>query len=107
MQYYKYLYLAEGLEKKKEKLIRKLETGKLQLNVHVVTLAVSEQNQLEIYNTIQFLQPAFPYKDLFVVGLARDYDEAVELVMRITTEVYENTHTCDIRSYILEKEQGR
>lgn len=107
MQYYKYLYLAEGLEKKKEKLIRKLEKRKLQLDVHVITLAVNEKNQLEIYHTIQFKQPSFPYRDLFVVGIARGYDEAVELVERIATEVYEETGTCNIRSYILEKEQGR
>lgn len=107
MQYYKYLYLADGLEKKKEKMIRKLEAGKLQLDVHVITLAVNEKNQLEIYNTIQFKQPLFPYQDLFVVGIARGYDDAVELVERIAMEVYEKTGTCNIRSYILEKEQGR
>ena len=78
MRYYKHLYLTEGLEKKKEKIIRKLEAGKLQPGVHVITLAVSERNQLEIYPTIQFVQ-----------------------------EVYDQTGTCDIRSYILEKEQGR
>ena len=38
MRYYKHLYLTEGLEKKKEKIIRKLESGKLQPSVHVITL---------------------------------------------------------------------
>ena len=61
MRYYKHLYLTEGLEKKKEKIIRKLE----------------------------------------------GYDEAVELVEQIVQEVYDQTGTCDIRSYILEKEQGK
>ena len=41
MRYYKHLYLTEGLEKKKEKIIRKLESGKLQLSVHVITLEIS------------------------------------------------------------------
>ena len=58
MRYYKHLYLTEGLEKKKEKIIRKLESGKLQPSVHVITLAISEKNQLEIYPTLQFKQPA-------------------------------------------------
>lgn len=52
MRYYKHLYLTEGLEKKKEKIIRKLEAGKLQPGVHVITLAVSERNQLEILSLI-------------------------------------------------------
>ena len=34
-------------------------------------------------------------------------EEAVELVEQIVQEVYEQTGGCDIRSYILEKEQGR
>ena len=34
MRYYKHLYLTEGLEKKKEKIIRKLEAGKLQPGDH-------------------------------------------------------------------------
>ena len=107
MRYYKHLYLTEGLEKKKEKIIRKLEGGKLQLSVHVITLAVSEQNQLEIYPVLQFKQSAFPKQDLFVVGITKGYEEAVELVEKIVQEVYEQTGDCDIRSYILEKEQGR
>ena len=67
MRYYKHLYLTEGLEKKKEKIIRKLESGKLQLSVHVITLAISEKNQLEIYPTLQFKQPAFPDKSVSVL----------------------------------------
>ena len=104
MRYYKHLYLTEGLEKKKEKIIRKLEAGKLQPSVHVITLAISEKNQLEIYPTLQFKQPAFPEQ---VVGITKGYEEAVELVEQIVQEVYEQTGGCDIRSYILEKEQGR
>ena len=96
-----------ALEKKKEKIIRKLESGKLQPSVHVITLAISEKNQLEIYPTLQFKQPAFPEQDLFVVGITKGYEEAVELVEQIVQEVYEQTGGCDIRSYILEKEQGR
>ena len=99
--------VTEGLEKEKEKIIRKLESGKLQPSVHVITLAISEKNQLEIYPTLQFKQPAFPEQDLFVVGITKGYEEAVELVEQIVQEVYEQTGGCDIRSYILEKEQGR
>ena len=49
MRYYKHLYLTEGLEKKKEKIIHKLESGKLQPSVHVITLAISEKNAKNIF----------------------------------------------------------
>ena len=104
MRYYKHLYLAEGL-KKKEKIIRKLEEKKLQINIHVITLARNEKNQLEIYNSMLFLQPDFPYDDFLVVGLAKGYEDAVEIVEEIAQEVYNKTKGADIRSYILEREQ--
>ncbi len=87
MRYYKHLYLAEGI-KKKEKIIRKLEEKKLQMNIHVITLARNEKNQLEIYNSMVFLQPDFPYDDFLVVGLAKGYEDAVEMVEEIVWEVY-------------------
>ena len=70
MRYYKHLYLAEGI-KKKEKIIRKLEEKKLQMNIHVITLARNEKNQLEIYNSMVFLQPDFPYDDFWWSGLQK------------------------------------
>lgn len=105
MRYYRYLYLGSGLEKKKEKVIRKLEKGKFQLDLYVITLAENVKNHLEIYSSNLFLQPDFPYEDFFVVGIARGYEDAVELVEEITKEVYNETEGADIRSYILKKEQ--
>ena len=104
MRYYKHLYLADGI-KKKEKIIRKLEEKKLQMNIHIITLARNEKNQLEIYDSMVFLQPNFPHDDLFVVGLAKGYEDAVEMVEEIAREVYNKTKGADIRSYILEREQ--
>ena len=104
MRYYKHVYLADGI-KKKEKIIRKLEEKKLQMNIHIITLARNEKNQLEIYNSMILLQPDFPHDDFFVVGLAKGYEDAVEMVEEIAREVYNKTKGADIRSYILEREQ--
>ncbi len=104
MRYYKHLYLAEGIKKKK-KIIRKLEENKLQMNIHIITLAQNEKNQLEIYHSMVLLQPNFPHDDFFVVGIAKGYEDAVEMVEEITQEVYNKTKGADIRSYILEREQ--
>ena len=50
-------------------------------------------------------QPEFPHDDFFVVGIAKGYEDAVEMVEEITQEVYNKTKGADIRSYILEREQ--
>ena len=104
MRYYKYLYLADGI-RKKDKIIRKLEEKQLQPNIHVITLARNEKNQLEIYHSMVLRQPDFPYDDFFVVGIAKGYEDAVEMVEEIAREVYNKTKGADIRSYILEREQ--
>ena len=105
MKYYRHLYLSDGLEKKKDKIIRKLQKNQLQYDLYLVTLPETEQNQLEIYNSALFKQPDYPAKELFVVGLAKGYDTALELVEEITRTVYNETKGADIRSYILEKER--
>lgn len=105
MRYYKHLYLMKGLEKKKEKIIRKLEENKFQMNIYIITLAQNEENHLEIYDSILLLQPSFPHEDFFVVGIVKGYEDALDLVEEITQEVYNETKGADIRSFILKKEQ--
>lgn len=105
MRYCRRLFWSEGLEEKKETIIRKLNANRLQWDLFVVTLPEEEKNQLEIYNSAQFLQPAYPVEDYLVVGIAKGYDAAVELVEGIVEEVYRKTGGADIRSFILEKEQ--
>ena len=104
MRYYKHLYLEEGI-RKKEKVIRKLEKNQLQMNIHIITLSQNEEDQLEIYNSMILLQPEFPHDDFFVVGIAKGYEDAVEMVEEIAQEVYNKTKGADIRSFILEREQ--
>lgn len=105
MKYYKHLYLSEELEKKKDKIIQKIEAGKILPGIFLVTLAPDEKNQLEIHRYILLLQPVFHRENLLVVGISKDYEGALELVEEITREVYNKTKSADIRSYILDREQ--
>lgn len=105
MKFYRELYVGEGLQKKKEKIMKKLQTGKLRRNLQLITLAEHPQNQLEIYSSVLLLQPLFPKKNILVVGIVKDYEEALEFVEDLTQKVYNETGRIDIRSYILEKEQ--
>ncbi|WP_346663698.1 hypothetical protein [uncultured Merdimonas sp.] len=105
MRYYRYLYLPERWEKKKKKIIDRLEKKKFQIPVYLILLPENDKNQLEILNSALLLQPSYPDRDLFVVGIAKGYEEALELVEEIAKEVYNETEGADIRSYILRKEQ--
>lgn len=105
MRYYKYLYIQEDLEKKKDKIIRKLNKKKLQPNLHVITLASNPENHLDIISGKFLFQRSFPQEDLFVVGIVKSHDDALDYVESIIREVYDETGGTDIRSYILRKEQ--
>lgn len=105
MRYYRYLYLSESVEKKKDKVIRRLNRRKLQPDIHIIGLPETERNHLEIYACIQLLQPYFPRRVFFVVGIGKGFEETIELVEEITKEVYNETKGADIRGYILKKEQ--
>lgn len=105
MKYCKYLYLDESLEKKKEKVIEKLEKNKFQMNIYLLLLPAADQYNLEIINSALLLQPDYPKKDLTVAGIAQSYEDALELVEKIVKEVYDKTSGTDIRKYLLKKEQ--
>ena len=105
MKYYSNLYVSEGLKKKKDKVIARLERRKLQPDLHVIFLPECDHNQLEIVNAMYLLQPGYSKEDRMVVGIAKGFDEAVELVEKISREVYDATGDLEIRDYIQAKEQ--
>ena len=49
------------------------------------------------------MQKGYPKKELYVVGLAKGYDEAVEVAASIVDEVYQNTGGFAVRPYLEEK----
>ena len=68
-------------------------------------ISVEGENQLEFYSTLMFRQGSVIDDDIFVVGIAGGYDDALYLVEEIAKEVYEKTGDLDIRSYIRERER--
>ena len=102
MRFYKNLYVSESMTKKKEKVIAKLNKKKYPLNTYVIE---EGENQLEFYSTFMFRQGSVIDDDIFVVGIAGGYDDALYLVEEIAKEVYEKTGDLDIRSYIRERER--
>ncbi len=105
MKYYYALYMSANLETKKEEILRKLEDGRLQYEKYVIALSKGEQNHLDIFNSVLLIQKTIAKDNLFVVGLASGYSEALELVEKITQEVYDNTKGTDIRGYILQRQK--
>ena len=100
VKFYHDLYVSETWMNKKKKIMKKLQENRLQPAVYVITLAGGEQNNLEFYSSMLLKQHIFDREEIFVVGIAAGYDEAVSLVKDITEQVYKETGDADVRQFI-------
>lgn len=105
MKYYYALYMDDYVKKNQRKIRNNIEKDKWQLETYMIALTKNEENHLEIFNSALLLQKTITKENLFIVGIACGYLEALELVEKITQEVYDMTSGVDIRNYILQKQQ--
>ena len=74
LNWYKNLYIGDNAKKKPKKLIHKINQGAGVIDVYVITLAVNPENSLEIFSA--------------------------NLLMQIVNEVYQETGTAEIRTWL-------
>lgn len=103
LNWYKNLYVGNHAEKGLKKTIWRIDHGAGVVGYYLITLPVGEKNQLEIISPAYLQQKALRRICPAVVGIAKGYDEALQLVEEIVTEVYEQTGTAEIRSYLEER----
>lgn len=97
--------MDDYVKKNQRKIRNNIEKDKWQLETYLIALTKNEENHLEIFNSVLLLQKTMKKENLFIVGIASGYLEALELVEKITQEVYDMTSGVDIRNYILQKQQ--
>lgn len=106
MTWYEDLYVGDSIVHKTKKIKWKICHNAGQLNIYVITLASNEKNLLDIIPARELLQKAYPKRALHIVGLAKGYDEAVEVAASIVDEVYRQTGAFGIRSYLAGKSKS-
>lgn len=98
MRFMKKLYLSDSMKRRRTKAIWNLKYNKKKANVYVVALAPN-RDLLEIYHSFQLNQTLYQDNPPFIVGLAADYEEAVELVQRILMDTLQSTGGFDVKQY--------
>ena len=98
--WYQNLYTGEKASRHRDKIKWKLEHRVGTVKVFLLTMPSNEQNSLDILNAAYLKQPHFRKQEIRVVGLALSYEEALEVLVRIVEEVYEQTDGMDIKEYI-------
>lgn len=105
MKFYHAIYCDEKTIDKKEEIQKKLCDKKIKIKVYLVTLSNMQHNQLEIFDSIFLLQKRLQQTEYFVVGIASTKSHALEMVEKITQEVYDETMSTDIKGYIMRKQE--
>jgi len=105
MKYYRYLYTSESITNV-DKLKVKLNLRKGKVGIYIIFWA-RNNDQLEIMNSLYLKQHFYRIKPPVVIGLAKSYDEAVELVIKMTNESLEKTGNPDIKNYLLKRVETR
>ena len=96
------LYLGEGIAPKKlEKLKKRLNKKPLLANVYLITPARNPADQLDIFDARQLVQPHYKDEEFLVLGMASGYEDALQLIERITGECLKARGDCNLREYLL------
>ena len=84
-EFYKKLYWGPSV--KNRQLVKwKLSHGSGQLDIYCVTRASMEQDQLDIIHCAFLRQPYYRVHPVFIYGIASSYEEALDIVLRISQE---------------------
>lgn len=97
MNWYKELYFGKTAGKKKRKLIRKLESGKVVFGVYVIMISSGPADILDILPAFMLFRE--DNRERRIIGLAVSKEEAYEVCEKIISDVFCETGGYDIRSY--------
>lgn len=93
------LYTTEKTKKVLPRIVQKIRRGKLQPGIWLITIASNEQNLLDIFQSVYYIQPMFARLNPDIVGVAESEDAAKVLLQKITEDMYRETGCFDVRTY--------
>ncbi|WP_051437755.1 hypothetical protein [Eubacterium xylanophilum] len=108
--WYKDLIVSSSLSGKEKVFKRDVEKRSVfaklpfKRSYYIICLAENSDNLLEIIPTDQMFFKYYGVKDIYIVGIAKTNQEAVELVSSIVSEGYEKDIDFDVRSYYPKKD---
>ena len=108
MKWYEDLYVSDSIADKANRIKWKINHHAGTISVYVIAFASNPQNLLDIIPAWELMQKSYSgKKEMRIIGLAKGYGEATELVRQIIEEVYQNTGDVDVRAYFRNKERRR
>lgn len=102
MEWYHNLYASKSIGDKVGRIKWKINHNAATVSVYVIAFASNQENLLDIIPAWELMQKSYPKKNMMIIGLAKGYRDALELVRTIIDETYQHTGTVDVRSYLAE-----
>ena len=100
MTWYDELYVGESIVHKTKRVKWKINHNAGQIGIYVIALPSNEKNLLDLIPAWELMQKHYPKKQLYIIGLAGDYDEAVTLAAMIVCEAYAKTGSFCVADYL-------
>lgn len=100
MKWYRKLYVGKKAQADRNSIVYRIKRGKPQMGVYVLTLPANRENVLDIYPSYTLLQPHYKKMNLYVVGIARGREEALELMVKIVMDAYKSTGSYKVAGLI-------
>lgn len=89
MIWYDDLFIGESIRtRSKKRIVRRLNRRMILRAEYLLTLASNPDNLIDIISLRVVRQRYYPKKDLTVIGLAGDYEEALMLAGEIVSGIY-------------------
>ena len=101
LEYHPKLYLGDSIsEKKLDRIKKKLENKPLTTGVFLITMSRNSYDQLDIFSARLLVQRYYTKNPPYVVGIAGNYEEAVEMVEQLVQECLKARGDCALKEYL-------
>ncbi len=101
MKFHDNFYTGDLSPKEVKSIVKKIKNKKRTYidKFYCIILPLFDDGVLEIYEHNQLLLPYIIDKDIVIVGIAKQYDEAIEYVAQIVDDIYKQTGDVNIYKY--------
>ena len=103
MRFLKEMYVGEGI-KNKQKVLWKLKHGAGMVDIYVISLS-NGNDQLDCMKCSYFKQKAIRDSVGLIVGLAKGYSEAQNLMISMVEEALQETGSANVKEYLINNKQ--
>lgn len=103
MELYPRLYIGKTVKHPK-RLLHKLKKRSKVAQFYVIILSKNPSDQLEIYKACFLSQSYYQRNPVYVIGIASDYNEAVDIVRQIAEECYQHSGNCNLKDYLFHQD---